>query len=161
MDSPGGGKGDGLLRGGDVVPTVGGIGAVASERARRSDGRAPGAAAGVRARGRRADGLLLAGLTAAWWGAVWAVDPSGDFPANDDWAYASVVRALVEEGTLRSATVDGSGDSVTITPDYAGPYGIELVVSDGVDEAEPVVVNVVAIAPEPDPLRGARLSRRG
>jgi hypothetical protein len=40
---------------------------------------------------------LAGGMAACWM----LVDPSGAFPLNDDWAYASAVRRLVEEGRLR------------------------------------------------------------
>ena len=29
------------------------------------------------------------------------IDPSGDFPLNDDWAYGLSVKALVERGEIR------------------------------------------------------------
>jgi hypothetical protein len=38
----------------------------------------------------------LAVVLAAWAGAVLLVGPSGNFPLSDDWAYAHVVRSLVE-----------------------------------------------------------------
>jgi len=82
-------------------------------------------------------------------GTTVTLDASGSSDPDGD--ALSFTWTLLTSPEGASATVDGSGDSVTITPDYAGPYGIELVVSDGIDEAEPVVVNVVAIAPEPDP----------
>lgn len=40
-------------------------------------------------------------LIAVWILAVLAVDPIGNFPLNDDWAYASAVRALVQQGEIR------------------------------------------------------------
>jgi hypothetical protein len=46
----------------------------------------------------RGDLALVAGL---WALAAVVVDPRGDFPLIDDWAYGLPVRALVEEGTLR------------------------------------------------------------
>lgn len=45
---------------------------------------------------RRAAPLLLAFLLAAV-----IVDPTGNFPLNDDWSYAKAVKRLVEEGELR------------------------------------------------------------
>jgi hypothetical protein len=45
---------------------------------------------------RRAAPLLLAFLTAAV-----VVDPTGNFPLNDDWSYAKAVQRWVEEGELR------------------------------------------------------------
>ena len=40
-------------------------------------------------------------LIVIWILAALVVDPTGNFPLNDDWAYASAVRALVEQGELR------------------------------------------------------------
>ncbi len=40
--------------------------------------------------------LLLAGAAAAWL----AVNPTGDFPLNDDWAFASPVRHLLQDNRL-------------------------------------------------------------
>jgi hypothetical protein len=40
-------------------------------------------------------------LTIAWALAIVAVDPSGNFPINDDWSYADTVRRLVEIGEWR------------------------------------------------------------
>ena len=45
-----------------------------------------------------ADLLLLA---AAWIAIVAIVDPRGDFPLNDDWAYAIAVQRLLTEGAFR------------------------------------------------------------
>jgi hypothetical protein len=47
------------------------------------------------------DFLALAFLVLTWLLAVVLVNPSGDFPLNDDWAYATSVRALVEDGEFR------------------------------------------------------------
>jgi hypothetical protein len=43
--------------------------------------------------------LLL--ISFFWIAAVIAVNPLGDFPLNDDWAYGSAVRSLVQEGDFR------------------------------------------------------------
>ncbi|MBX3027032.1 glycosyltransferase family 39 protein [bacterium] len=40
-------------------------------------------------------------LLAAWLLIVVVVDPRGDFPLNDDWAYAMAVRRLLAEGAFR------------------------------------------------------------
>ncbi len=37
-------------------------------------------------------------LTAAWALAIVLVNPTGNFPINDDWSYADTVRRLVEHG---------------------------------------------------------------
>lgn len=50
------------------------------------------------AKRRLLDVLLLLGI---WVLAVVVLDPRGDFPLNDDWAYAIAVRRLVEEGVFR------------------------------------------------------------
>jgi 4-amino-4-deoxy-L-arabinose transferase-like glycosyltransferase len=53
-------------------------------------------------RHRAAGDLACIGLLAlAWVVAAVAVQPLGDFPLNDDWAYGASVRALVEEGEFR------------------------------------------------------------
>jgi 4-amino-4-deoxy-L-arabinose transferase-like glycosyltransferase len=44
--------------------------------------------------------LDLIGLTAFWLVLTWIAIPLGDFPLNDDWAYAISVKTLVEEGRL-------------------------------------------------------------
>lgn len=41
---------------------------------------------------------LLAGL---WLAAILLVDPRGDFPLNDDWAYAATVERLLRDGAFR------------------------------------------------------------
>ena len=61
--------------------------------------------AGTAAGGRLAD---TAWLLLAWTAAVALVDPRGDFPLNDDWAYALAVRRLLEDGVFRP-------------PDWAAP----------------------------------------
>src|SRR5262249_58983024 len=43
------------------------------------------------------DRRALAALTALWLAAILIVNPSGDFPILDDWAYGHVVRTLVTE----------------------------------------------------------------
>src|SRR5215468_3525240 len=43
--------------------------------------------------------LLLLG--AMWGVAIAVIDPRGDFPLNDDWAYAIAVQRLVSEGVFR------------------------------------------------------------
>lgn len=40
-------------------------------------------------------------IVVCWICAVIFIDPRGDFPANDDWAYAELVRSLVEHGEIR------------------------------------------------------------
>lgn len=50
---------------------------------------------------RRADLTCLALLGIVWLLIIVAVNPIGDFPLNDDWAYASAVRTLVETGEFR------------------------------------------------------------
>src|SRR4051812_40826115 len=40
-------------------------------------------------------------LISVWVAAAFLVNPVGNFPWNDDWAYGSAVRALVEQGDLR------------------------------------------------------------
>src|SRR5512139_727571 len=40
-------------------------------------------------------------LLAFWLVVVVVVDPRGDFPLNDDWAYAIAVRRLLEDGAFR------------------------------------------------------------
>lgn len=57
--------------------------------------------AGRAARWLPADWLNVALLAAVWIAAVFIVDPRGEFPLVDDWAWAASVRALVNEGTLR------------------------------------------------------------
>ena len=47
---------------------------------------------------RRADLLACLALTALWWlPALW-IGVSGEFPINDDWAYAHTVQVLIETG---------------------------------------------------------------
>lgn len=50
---------------------------------------------------RYSDVLAVLLLLAVWILALLAVDPIGEFPLDDDWAYASAVRALVEQGEIR------------------------------------------------------------
>jgi hypothetical protein len=52
-------------------------------------------------RGRYSDLTCISVLVGVWIFAVFAVDPVGNFPLNDDWAYASAVRTLVEQGQIR------------------------------------------------------------
>ena len=40
-------------------------------------------------------------LAALWIGAVLVVNPAGNFPLNDDWAYGKAVRGMVEQGSFR------------------------------------------------------------
>src|SRR5215469_768343 len=47
------------------------------------------------------DPICLSLLVAIWMLAAVVVDPIGNFPLNDDWAYASAVRAMVEQGEIR------------------------------------------------------------
>jgi 4-amino-4-deoxy-L-arabinose transferase-like glycosyltransferase len=46
------------------------------------------------------DCLCVLLLVLAWISATILVDPVGEFPLNDDWAFASVVRTLVQTGEL-------------------------------------------------------------
>ncbi|HUH12059.1 MAG TPA: glycosyltransferase family 39 protein, partial [Longimicrobiales bacterium] len=48
----------------------------------------------------RADALAVAGLTLAWGAVIALVGVSGDFPLNDDWAYARATRTFLETGRL-------------------------------------------------------------
>jgi hypothetical protein len=50
---------------------------------------------------RISDPVCISILAAIWVAAALVVDPIGNFPLNDDWAYASAVRAMVEHGELR------------------------------------------------------------
>src|SRR5215217_5512086 len=50
---------------------------------------------------KKADYTCLLLLALIWILAVLAVNPVGNFPLNDDWAYGYTVRSLVEEGTFR------------------------------------------------------------
>jgi hypothetical protein len=50
--------------------------------------------------GRYSDLIAVLFLFALWLLAALVVDPVGNFPLNDDWAYAFAVRALVEHGEL-------------------------------------------------------------
>lgn len=49
---------------------------------------------------RRRDGLACAALTLAWLAPVLFIGVGGDFPLNDDWAYAHSARSLWETGQL-------------------------------------------------------------
>jgi 4-amino-4-deoxy-L-arabinose transferase-like glycosyltransferase len=49
----------------------------------------------------KSDPICLMLLFFVWVAAALAVNPVGDFPLNDDWAYGSAVRALLEEGDIR------------------------------------------------------------
>lgn len=40
-------------------------------------------------------------LLLLWLIAIWLVEPTGNFPLNDDWNYAHAVKTLLEEGRLR------------------------------------------------------------
>ena len=40
-------------------------------------------------------------LSVVWIGSVVLVNPAGNFPLNDDWAYGKAVRGLVEQGSFR------------------------------------------------------------
>jgi 4-amino-4-deoxy-L-arabinose transferase-like glycosyltransferase len=51
--------------------------------------------------GRHSDLICISFIVGAWIFAVLAIGPVGNFPLNDDWAYASAVRALVEQGEIR------------------------------------------------------------
>jgi hypothetical protein len=53
------------------------------------------------ARWRGADYANIALLALAWIAAIVVVDPRGEFPTVDDWAWAASVRNLVEGGTLK------------------------------------------------------------
>lgn len=45
--------------------------------------------------------IYLLIVTCIWMGMVILVNPIGDFPLNDDWAYGFSVKSLVEEGDLK------------------------------------------------------------
>jgi hypothetical protein len=49
----------------------------------------------------KSDLICLILLLVVWIVAALAVNPVGDFPLNDDWAYGFTVRTLLEEGNLR------------------------------------------------------------
>src|SRR5262245_31806689 len=51
--------------------------------------------------GGRSAPIYLLLLVFVWVVVVFVVNPIGDFPLNDDWAYGSAVRTLVEPGDLR------------------------------------------------------------
>src|SRR5688572_26577028 len=46
------------------------------------------------------DGAALAFIALSWLTAIILVDPRGEFPSVDDWAYLTSVRALVERGEI-------------------------------------------------------------
>jgi hypothetical protein len=43
----------------------------------------------------------LAWISAVWVIAILMINPSGDFPLNDDWSYSHPVRTLIEDGDFR------------------------------------------------------------
>src|SRR5207302_5473236 len=49
----------------------------------------------------RADWYMVASLIGLWGLMEVLIDPVGDFPLNDDWAYGLPVKWLVEEGRVR------------------------------------------------------------
>ena len=51
--------------------------------------------------GQRTDLACLLLVICFWIAAVIAVNPIGDFPLNDDWAYGGAVRTLIQEGDFR------------------------------------------------------------
>jgi hypothetical protein len=58
--------------------------------------------------GPKADSICLLLIALIWVTAVLLVNPIGDFPLNDDWAYGSAVRTLVETGELRLSDWTGA-----------------------------------------------------
>lgn len=56
----------------------------------------------------KVDSIFLLLIALIWVTAVLLVNPIGDFPLNDDWAYASAVRTLVESGELRLSDWTGA-----------------------------------------------------
>jgi hypothetical protein len=44
--------------------------------------------------------LLLLVLAVIWSGAIFLINPIGDFPLNDDWAFAYTVQKFMEDGSL-------------------------------------------------------------
>ena len=48
----------------------------------------------------RREAVPLSALSVAFWGAALLIDPRGEFPLNDDFAYALPVRSLVQDGVL-------------------------------------------------------------
>jgi hypothetical protein len=48
----------------------------------------------------KADWICIACLSLAWISAIILVNPAGDFPLADDWAYGAAVRTLVDERDL-------------------------------------------------------------
>ncbi|MBL8568751.1 MAG: hypothetical protein JNK84_06660 [Phreatobacter sp.] len=78
-----------------------------------------------RTRWERADWRNIAMLAAVWIAAIFIVDPRGEFPLVDDWAWAASVRALVDEGTLRLSDW-AAGNLITHTlwgALFAWPFG--------------------------------------
>ncbi|HUT16437.1 MAG TPA: glycosyltransferase family 39 protein [Anaerolineae bacterium] len=51
--------------------------------------------------GRRGQGAAILGITALWLCGTLLVNPTGDFPLNDDWSYGRAVLHLLDEGRLR------------------------------------------------------------
>jgi 4-amino-4-deoxy-L-arabinose transferase-like glycosyltransferase len=51
--------------------------------------------------GLKADAVALLLLATIWGGAALAINPVGNFPLFDDWAYGYTVRSLIETGELR------------------------------------------------------------
>ena len=49
----------------------------------------------------KADKINIAVITFIWAIAVVLVNPIGDFPLNDDWAYAQSVKSLLETGNFQ------------------------------------------------------------
>jgi len=47
------------------------------------------------------DVLAVIAISATWLILVWAVDPIGDFPLNDDWIYGGTVRSILTGGGFR------------------------------------------------------------
>ncbi len=47
-----------------------------------------------------ADAVAVLALAGLWVSLCLVIQPAGDFPLNDDWSYAQIVKRLVEQGTL-------------------------------------------------------------
>ena len=48
--------------------------------------------------------ILWIGLLVAWIAMLWLIDPRGEFPLNDDWAYARAVKTLHDTGQMELPT---------------------------------------------------------
>lgn len=75
-----------------------------------------------------ADRAALAALALAWIALAAIVDPRGEFPLNDDWAYARSVEALVADGELRFSgwTATNLVAQVAWGALFAAPFGFSF-----------------------------------